>query len=49
MAFIKVCGMTDTRAVAAALSAGVDAIGFVFAPSVRQLTPVQAAELARRV
>ncbi|MDQ2639542.1 MAG: phosphoribosylanthranilate isomerase [Pseudomonadota bacterium] len=47
MAFIKICGMTDTRAVAAALEAGVDAIGFVFAPSVRQVTPAQAVELAR--
>jgi phosphoribosylanthranilate isomerase len=47
MAFIKVCGMTDTRAVEAALAAGVDAIGFVFAPSVRQVSPQQAMELAR--
>jgi phosphoribosylanthranilate isomerase len=47
MAFIKICGMTDERAVAAALAAGVDAIGFVFAPSVRRVTPQQAAELAQ--
>lgn len=46
MAFIKVCGMTDARAVEAALAAGVDAIGFVFAPSVRQVSPQQAATLA---
>jgi phosphoribosylanthranilate isomerase len=46
MAFIKVCGMTDARAVEAALAAGVDAIGFVFAPSVRRVTPEQAVELA---
>lgn len=45
--FVKICGMTDTRAVAAALEAGVDAIGFVFAPSVRQVTPAQAVQLAR--
>jgi phosphoribosylanthranilate isomerase len=45
--FIKICGMNDTRAVAAALQAGVEAIGFVFARSVRQVTPAQAAELAR--
>lgn len=47
MAFIKICGMNDTRAVQAALEAGADAIGFVFAPSVRRVTPEQAAELAR--
>ncbi len=47
MSFIKVCGMTDARAVEAALAAGVDAIGFVFAASVRRVTPAQALELAR--
>lgn len=47
MGFVKICGMTDTHAVAAALEAGADAIGFVFAPSVRQVTPAQAAQLAQ--
>jgi phosphoribosylanthranilate isomerase len=47
MAFIKICGMTDVRAVDAALMAGADAIGFVFAPSVRSVTPEQAAMLAQ--
>ena len=45
--WIKICGMTDERAVSTAIDLGVDAIGFVFAPSVRQLTPARAAELAR--
>lgn len=45
--FVKICGMTDARAVDAALAAGADAIGFVFADSVRRVTPQQAAELAR--
>jgi len=44
--WIKVCGMTSRQAVAAALEAGADAIGFVFAPSVRQGTPQLAADLA---
>ena len=45
--WIKVCGMTTAEAVTAAIDAGVDAIGFVFAESVRQLTPQTAAALAR--
>jgi phosphoribosylanthranilate isomerase len=44
--WIKICGMTTPDAVAAALDAGVDAIGFVFADSVRQVTPDVAARLA---
>jgi phosphoribosylanthranilate isomerase len=44
--WLKICGMTDPAAVAAALEARVDAIGFVFAPSVRRLEPERAAQLA---
>jgi phosphoribosylanthranilate isomerase len=38
--------MTSADAIAAAAEAKVDAIGFVFAPSPRQVTPGQAAQLA---
>jgi phosphoribosylanthranilate isomerase len=44
--WLKICGLTDEAAVSAALQAGVDAIGFVFSPSPRQLQPAQAARLA---
>lgn len=44
--FIKVCGMTTPEAVNAALECKVDAIGFVFAPSVREVTAQRANELA---
>jgi phosphoribosylanthranilate isomerase len=46
--WLKICGMTDLDAVEAALAARVDAIGFVFSPSVRRLEPAQAARLAAR-
>lgn len=44
--YIKICGMTTPEAVAAALACEVNAIGFVFAPSVRRLTATRANELA---
>jgi phosphoribosylanthranilate isomerase len=44
--WIKICGMTSEQAVATAVGERVDAIGFVFAPSVRQLEPSRAAQLA---
>jgi phosphoribosylanthranilate isomerase len=44
--WIKICGMTTAEAVEASLDAHVDAIGFVFAQSVRQVTPARAATLA---
>ena len=37
--FVKICGMTSRAAVDAAVEAGADAIGFVFAPSPREVTP----------
>jgi phosphoribosylanthranilate isomerase len=44
--WIKICGMTTPEAVAAALASRVDAIGFVFAESTRQVTPQKALQLA---
>jgi len=45
--WIKICGLTTAEGVEAAAHAGVDAIGFVFATSVRQVTPERARELAQ--
>jgi phosphoribosylanthranilate isomerase len=39
---IKICGLRDEQQVAAAVAAGADAVGFVFAESVRQVTPQRA-------
>ena len=45
MTKVKICGLSNIEAVETAVSAGADYIGFVFAPSKRQVTVEQAAEL----
>jgi phosphoribosylanthranilate isomerase len=47
--FVKICGLTDATAVDAAVAAGADAIGFVFAESAREVSPQRARELCRDV
>ena len=46
MTKVKICGLSNIEAVETAVSAGADYIGFVFAPSKRQVTVEQATELA---
>lgn len=46
MTRIKICGLKEAEHVQAAVEAGADAIGFVFAPSKRQVSPEQAQALA---
>ena len=46
---VKICGMMRGEDVRHAVDAGADMIGFVFAPSPRQLTPRAAAELTALV
>lgn len=47
--FVKICGLSTHEAVAAAVEAGADALGFVFAESPREVTPEQARELCAGV
>jgi len=47
--FIKICGLRDRESVTAAVEAGADAVGFVFADSVRKVSPDEANVAARGV
>jgi phosphoribosylanthranilate isomerase len=47
--FVKICGLRDAATVNAAVDAGADAIGFVFAKSVRRVTVAQAQEAAQEL
>ncbi len=44
---VKVCGITRTGDLQEAVNAGADAVGFVFAPSPRQVTREEASRMAR--
>ena len=49
MTRVKICGIRDKNHALAAVEAGADFIGLVFAPSKRQVTPTQACEIASAV
>lgn len=49
MTIVKICGLKEIEHVQAAVNAGADWIGFVFAPSKRQVTIEQAKELAAAI
>lgn len=49
MTKVKICGLIEKEHVEIAVNAGADAIGFVFAPSKRQVTFAKAHELAKDV
>lgn len=49
MTKVKICGLKEIEHVQAAVSAGVDFIGLMFAPSKRRITVEQAVELAQAI
>jgi len=49
MTRVKICGIRDKNHALAAVEAGADFVGLVFAPSKRQVTPTKACEIASAV
>lgn len=47
--FVKICGLGNAEDVRAAVAAGADAVGFVFAESVRRISPARAAAISADV
>ncbi len=47
--FVKICGVTREPDALLAVAMGADAVGFIFAPSVRQIAPSVARDIVRRL
>jgi phosphoribosylanthranilate isomerase len=47
--FVKICGVTSEEDALLAVAMGADGVGFVFAPSPRQIAPQKAADIAKRL
>jgi phosphoribosylanthranilate isomerase len=47
--FIKICGLTNEDDALLAVALGADAVGFVFAPSPRQVAPKRVYDITRRL
>lgn len=47
--FVKICGITNQQDALLAIAMGTDAVGFIFAPSPRQVAPSAVAEIVKRL
>ena len=47
--FVKICGITNEDDALFAVAMGADAVGFIFAPSPRQIAPQQVYDITRRL
>jgi phosphoribosylanthranilate isomerase len=47
--FVKICGITSEEDALLAVAMGADALGFVFAPSPRQVAPTTASDIVKRL
>jgi phosphoribosylanthranilate isomerase len=47
--FVKICGITSEADALLAVAFGADALGFLFAPSPRQMTPSAVADIVKRL
>lgn len=47
--FVKICGITSEEDALLAVAMGADALGFIFAPSPRQVSPAKVREIVRRL
>ena len=47
--FVKVCGTTSEEDALLAIAMGADALGFIFAPSPRQIAPGRVADIVKRL
>jgi phosphoribosylanthranilate isomerase len=49
LVFVKICGITTEEDALLAVALGADAVGFVFAPSKRQVTPTRVRDIVKRL
>ena len=47
--FVKICGITNEDDALLSIAMGADAVGFIFAPSTRQVAPQQVYDITRRL